>query len=169
MAERLDTLEQIVALKDEQIATLEQALREAREASASHTGPRGPAAGTIGAGHAACAARRVAAPPAVEKSSGGVHTRGCRLIGGFIALLLVGLGVLAFLRRRRNRGAALRQAEAPAAPAADAEADVFKPVSTCKSEALSDVARSAPVAGVTSAAQAPTEDTADDDVDAAPD
>lgn len=34
MAERLDTLEQIVALKDQQIATLEQALRESREASA---------------------------------------------------------------------------------------------------------------------------------------
>ncbi|WOJ94306.1 FimV/HubP family polar landmark protein [Congregibacter variabilis] len=43
MATRLDTLEQIVSLKDEQIATLEQALREAREAAAVAAATPAPA------------------------------------------------------------------------------------------------------------------------------
>jgi pilus assembly protein FimV len=155
MAERLDTLEQIVALKDEQIATLEQALREAREATPVTPVPAPqPAPSERAAQPAQPESPR---PAAVEKSSGGVPL--LPLIGGFI--VLVALGVLAFLRRRRN-------AAPVASPAAAGSADdVFAGVNLQK-EALDDVARSAPAAGVTSAAQAPTEDTEDDDVDAAP-
>ncbi len=139
MAERLDTLEQIVALKDEQIATLEQALREAREAAQA-----APAVAPVPA-PATQPRPTVAAPPA---ASAAPSIPWLPIGGGAIALLLA---AALFLRRRASRGAA--QAEAPAAPVADEEADVFKGVSL-KSEALSDAAdvAQAAVATATTAA-----------------
>jgi pilus assembly protein FimV len=139
MAERLDTLEQIVALKDEQIAALEQALREAREAAEAS-----PAAAPIPA-PATQPRPPVAAPPA---ASAAPSIPWLPIGGGVIALLLA---AALFLRRRASRAAAL--AEVPAAPVADEEADVFKGVSL-KSEALSDAADVAQAAAASTAATA---------------
>lgn len=119
MTERLDTLEQIVALKDEQIATLEQALREAREQAA-----------------AAAAAQPVAVQPAAPQSPAPVQPTGNNadssggipwlpVGGGLLALLL---GFLFFWRRRSNDNAE-KESEA----ASDSlDQDVFAGVSLNK-------------------------------------
>ncbi|MEQ8513973.1 MAG: FimV/HubP family polar landmark protein, partial [Chromatocurvus sp.] len=86
MSERLDTLEQIVALKDEQIATLEQALRDARASA-----PRTPETAT------AQPSERPAAPTPAAESSGGF---GAWLYAVAAAVLVVLAGLL-FWRRRR--------------------------------------------------------------------
>ena len=88
MSERLDTVEQIIAVKDEQIATLQQALREAREAAA--------------------AARRAApvAPQqvAMRPASGGIPW--LPIAGGGLLILLVSIALLLRRRTRSPAGAA---------------------------------------------------------------
>lgn len=123
VSERLDTLEQIVSLKDEQIATLEQALREAREtaAAASATTPASPAP-------ASPTRISVVPPPASAPSVPWLP------IGG--AAIAVLLAIILFLRRRASRDTTLAEA-LPAASAGDDDADVFKGVSL-RSEALAD-------------------------------
>ena len=92
MATRLDTLEQIVSLKDEQIATLEQALREAREAAAVAAATPAPAP-------------VVTATPPAQTSSPATSTRAAEtggipwlpISGGLLALVAA---IVLFLRRR---------------------------------------------------------------------
>lgn len=91
MSERLDSLEQIVALKDEQIATLEEALREAR-ASAQQT----PQPAATPAAERPVAARPAA--PAAEPSGG----FGMWLYAGAAALLAALAGLLVWRRRRQS-------------------------------------------------------------------
>lgn len=87
MSERLNTVEQIVTVKDEQIAMLQQAVREAqREAR-----------------EAVAAAARTAAsmpPPAVRPASGGIPW--LPIAGGLVILL----GLVALVLRRRARSLA---------------------------------------------------------------
>lgn len=92
MATRLDTLEQIVSLKDEQIATLEQALREAREAAA--VAAAAPAAApVVAASSPAQPASSAASTP--KPQSGGIPW--LPISGGLLALVAA---VVLFLRRR---------------------------------------------------------------------
>ncbi len=97
MSERLDSLEQIVALKDEQIATLEEALREAR-ASAQQTPqtPQTPQPAATPAAERPVAARPAA--PAAEPSGG----FGMWLYAGAAALLAALAGLLVWRRRRQS-------------------------------------------------------------------
>ena len=86
MSERLNTVEQIVTVKDEQIAMLQQAVREAqREAR-----------------EAVAAARTAASmpPPAVRPASGGIPW--LPIVGGLVILL----GLVALVLRRRARSLA---------------------------------------------------------------
>lgn len=87
MSERLNTVEQIVTVKDQQIATLQQAVREAqREAR-----------------EAVAAAARTAAsmpPPAARPASGGIPW--LPIAGGLVILL----GLVALVLRRRARSLA---------------------------------------------------------------
>lgn len=87
MTSRLDTLEQIVTLKDEQIATLEQALREATEAA--------EAARAEAQRRVAPVATTPAPQPAQTSSSGSIPW--LPIGGGLLAILL---GVFVFLKRR---------------------------------------------------------------------
>ena len=90
MSERLDTVEQIIAVKDEQIATLQQALREAREATA-----------------AAAAAQRsapVAQQVAMRPASGGIPW--LPIAGGGLLILLVSVALVLRRRARSPAGAA---------------------------------------------------------------
>ena len=94
MSERLDTVEQIIAVKDEQIATLQQALREAREAAA-----------------AAAEARRsapVAQQVAMRPASGGIPW--LPIAGAGLLILLVSIALL--LRRRARSPAGVTAAAA---------------------------------------------------------
>lgn len=90
MSERLDTVEQIIAVKDEQIATLQQALREAREAAAA----------AAAAQRAAPVAQQVAMRPA----SGGIPW--LPIAGGGLLILLVSIALLLRRRARSPAGAA---------------------------------------------------------------
>ena len=94
MSERLDTVEQIIAVKDEQIATLQQALREARE------GAREAAAAAAAAQRAAPVAQQVAMRPA----SGGIPW--LPIAGGGLLILLVSIALLLRRRARSPAGAA---------------------------------------------------------------
>ncbi|MEL7043825.1 MAG: FimV/HubP family polar landmark protein [Pseudomonadota bacterium] len=122
MSERLDTLEQIVALKDQQIATLEEALREAREAAAAvpqvvppaRTQPAAP----------------VAPPQRTAPPSAPIPWLP---IGGGVVLLLL-IAVALFLRKRRGADSGV---DDRAAGAVDDD-DVFEGVSL-KSDALTDL------------------------------
>jgi pilus assembly protein FimV len=120
MAERLDTLEQIVALKDEQIATLEQALREAREAAAA------PAAPTVT--QTPATTPQPAAGPTPVRSPPVAQIPWIPIAGAAAALLLG--AALVLMRRRRS---ALEGEDALAAE--DAGDDVFEGVSL-RSDAL---------------------------------
>lgn len=109
MSERLDTVEQIIAVKDEQIATLQQALREAREA-------------------AAAAARRsapVAQQVAMRPASGGIPWLPIAVGGGLLILFVS----VALLLRRRARSPAGAAAAAAGRARGD---DVFTGVSLNK-------------------------------------
>ena len=88
MSERLDTAEQIVAVKDEQIAALQQALREARE------GEREAAAAAAAAQRSAPVAQQAAVLPA----SGGIPW--LPIAGGLLILLLAFIALV--LRRARS-------------------------------------------------------------------
>ena len=90
MSERLDTVEQIIAVKDEQIATLQQALREAREAAA-------PAA-------AARSSAPVAQQVAMRPASGGIPW--LPIAGGGLLILLASIALLLRRRARSPAGAA---------------------------------------------------------------
>lgn len=114
MAGRLDTLEQIVALKDQQIATLEQALREAREtASAVNAAP----------------APVVTSAPASSSDTSSTGFPWWPLIGGIAAIL----AILAFAVLRRRRAGA--DGGAADSMGRDDEDDVFAGVNL-KREAL---------------------------------
>ena len=89
MSERLDTVEQIIAVKDEQIATLQQALREARDAAAAAAAQR-----------SAPVAQQVAMRPA----SGGIPW--LPIAGGGLLILLVSIALLLRRRARSPAGAA---------------------------------------------------------------
>lgn len=165
MATRLDTLEQIVALKDEQIATLEQALREAREgaqvaasAAASGTQPQAvtpPApAQTPATAPPTTPSPTPAASDAADDSSGSGFPI-LPLFGGVV--ILAGLLFFALFRRRR----AAADQDALDAMGRDSEDDVFAGVSL-KREALDDE-------GAEDEATAPAElPESDDDEDVAP-
>ena len=91
MSERLDTVEQIIAVKDEQIATLQQALREAREAAAA----------------AAAAAQRsapVTQQVAMRPASGGIPW--LPIAGAGLLILLVSIALVLRRRARSPAGAA---------------------------------------------------------------
>lgn len=90
MSERLDTVEQIIAVKDEQIATLQQALREAREAAAA----------AAAAPRSAPVAQQVAMRPA----SGGIPW--LPIAGGGLLILLVSIALVLRRRARSPAGAA---------------------------------------------------------------
>ena len=94
MSERLDTVEQIVAVKDEQIAALQQALRQARE------GEREAAAAAAAAQRAAPVAQQVAMRPA----SGGIPW--LPIAGGGLLILLVFIALVLRQRARSPVGAA---------------------------------------------------------------
>ena len=94
MSERLDTVEQIIAVKDEQIATLQQALREARE------GAREAAAAAAAARTAAPVAQQAAMRPA----SGGIPW--LPIAGAGLLILLVSIALLLRRRARSPAGAA---------------------------------------------------------------
>lgn len=104
MSERLDTLEQIVALKDEQIATLEQALQEARLAA-----QQAPSAQVETAEPPAVAppqSRPVAETPAPEpvpQAVPGLLERLGSWLYAIAAVLLLALLGLLFWRRRRDQ------------------------------------------------------------------
>jgi len=143
MADRLDTLEQIVSLKDEQIASLEQALQEAREEAAAAAVRPAPAAPAP------------APTPAPTGPAAGAAFPWMPMAGGLVAVLL---GVAFFLRRRRAT-----ESEAPlgaGSGATAADADVFAGVSL-KKEALSEApdvpeaAATAPAPGVPAEKDAP--------------
>ena len=109
MAERLNTVEQIVTVKDEQIAMLQQAVREAQKE----------------AREAAAAARTAASmpPPAVRPASGGIPW--LPIAGGLVILL----GLVALVLRRRARSLADDAALVPDRSMGD---DVFTGVSLNK-------------------------------------
>lgn len=94
MSERLDTVEQIIAVKDEQIATLQQALREARE------GAREAAAAAAAARASAPVAQQVAMRPA----SGGIPW--LPIAGAGLLILLVAIALVLRRRARSPAGAA---------------------------------------------------------------
>ncbi len=123
MAERLDTLEQIVALKDEQIATLEQALREARESA--QTAAAAPASV---APSPAPSNTPPPTPPPQRPETGGIPWLP---IGG--GLLVILLAIAAFLRLRK-RG---EDEDSSSAAEVEEEDDVFAGVNL-KKEALED-------------------------------
>jgi pilus assembly protein FimV len=116
MAGRLDTLEQIVALKDQQIATLEQALRDARETAA---------ASAVSAAPAPVAAPAKAASSDTSSSDFPLWP----LIAGIAAIL----AMLAFAVLRRRRASA--NGDAADGSGRDGEDDVFAGVSLTR-EAL---------------------------------
>lgn len=120
MADRLDTLEQIVALKDEQIATLEQALREAREAAAATAAA--PVAPAVETPSTSVPATPAPSAPAPASSGDGLPWLP---IGGGLLVLLLGGGFL--LLRRRN--AEDDQDDATAVPTVEPDDDVFAGVS----------------------------------------
>jgi pilus assembly protein FimV len=90
MAQRLDTLEEIVSLKDQQIAALEQALREAREAAAAAAAAPVPAP--------AAATPAAQAPP---QRPGGLPWLP---IGGGVLVVLALLLLLVLRRRAADSG-----------------------------------------------------------------
>ncbi|WOJ95685.1 FimV/HubP family polar landmark protein [Congregibacter brevis] len=119
MASRLDTLEQIVSLKDEQIATLEQALREAREAAAAAAAAPTPAPAPAPTVTNSTPAPTTATP---QNQSGGIPW--LPITGG---LLVLAGAVVLFLRRRasdeKDESSSLR------AQSKQEEDDVFEGVS----------------------------------------
>ncbi|MEE4277867.1 MAG: FimV/HubP family polar landmark protein [Halieaceae bacterium] len=137
MAERLDTLEQIVALKDEQIATLEQALREAREAAAARPPaavPSQPAAVTPPAASTSTTASTSTSRPAAPAPAG-VTSLPWMPIGAGALLVLLG-GAFVVLRRRRSSDVPMPDLRGSRSAA---EQDVFKDVAL-KNDALEGIA-----------------------------
>ena len=131
MAERLDALEATVSVKDQEIARLEAALREARDSAEA------------AAADAAAARARAAAPaPAQAASSSGGFMPWIYGIAGAVVL-----GLLAVLGLRRARGgaapapaeAARPQGPAAASAAAPADNDVFAGV-TLREDGIDDSA-----------------------------
>ena len=131
MAQRLDTLEQIVALKDEQIATLEQALREAREAAAATAAAPAQPAVAAPVTPAPTPQPRPATP---EPQGGGIPWLP---IGG--GLLVALLGVVFFLRRR-----SAKEEDAADTAGEEIENDVFAGVSLSADALDEEVATEAP-------------------------
>lgn len=118
MADRLDTLEQIVALKDEQIATLEQALREAREAAAA------TAAAPVASDAAPPAPVTATPAPAAATAPAGDGLPWLPIGAGLLVLLLGGGFIL--LRRRNAED---DQDDTTAVPTVEPDDDVFAGVS----------------------------------------
>lgn len=155
MADRLDTLEQIVALKDEQIATLEQALREAREAAAAAPPVSAPA-------QAPAVKPAPATPVSTAKDDGGLPWLA---IGGGLLVLLLGGGFV--LLRRRQAAEDDDDDGRSAVPVVEPDDDVFAGVSLKSDEldapeavaAVAASAKEAPAGGEPSESdeQAPPE------------
>ncbi|MFK7831119.1 MAG: FimV/HubP family polar landmark protein [Congregibacter sp.] len=145
--QRMDTLEQIVSLKDEQIATLEQALREAREA-------REAASEAVAVAPAAAVSQPTTQPqttqpqttqpqttpaatprPAPSAAAGGSSSSVPWLaIGG--GVLVFAMGIFVFLRRRASPDESETTAVVAAGVDNNAD-DVFAGVSL-KTEPLAD-------------------------------
>ena len=138
MAERLDALEATVSVKDQEIARLEAALREARESAEAAVAD-------------AAAARALAAAPAqpgspAPSAAGGFMPWVYGIAGAVVLALLAVLG----LRRARGGATPARaelapgRAAAPASPAAPAAADddVFAGV-TLREEAVEEAVEEA--------------------------
>lgn len=126
MVQRLDTLEQIVALKDEQIATLEQALRESREAVAASSAVPTPA--RVTPEPTTAPVTRPTPRPAPTSSIPWLP-----LGGGVLVLALVGF----FFMRRRAAQSEGAGSQLAAAASEKADDDVFAGVSL-KREALAE-------------------------------
>ncbi|MFT7286056.1 MAG: pilus assembly protein FimV [Halieaceae bacterium] len=131
MTARLDTLEQIVSLKDEQIATLEQALREAREAAA--TAAVAPQAVPVTT-RPTPAADAVVEPPSRSALAG---LPWIPIGGGLLLLLLL---ILLVLRRRAGSAGG----DDAGLTASRREEDVFAGVSL-KQEALTGPLDDSPI------------------------
>ncbi len=151
MADRLDTLEQIVSLKDEQIATLEQALREAREAAAAAASA--PPASAPAPGPAVRPAP--ATPASTASDDGGLPWLA---IGGGLLVLLLGGG---FVLLRRRQAAEDDEAGRSAVPVVEPDDDVFAGVSL-KSDELEAPEAVAAVAAATAAVAAAEEPSSDE-------
>lgn len=123
MSSRLDTLEQIVSLKDEQIATLEQALREAREAAAAAAAAPAPQLTTP----APTASAPQSAPQAVPQSGTTTATGGIPWLPISGGLLAIAAAVVLLLRRRASGSKEEAPGRATAAGQMD-EDDVFEGV-----------------------------------------
>ena len=150
MTERLDTLEQIVALKDEQIASLEQSLREARAAPEE---PAAPAPTTSEAPAVTPAPAPAPAPAASTTTAPEQGGPGFWLYAAGAALVAALLGVL-FWRRRRNAAGDGDGAFSATMARGEAGDDVFAGV-TLRDEP--DVARQPPAEPVQAARAAPEE------------
>ncbi|MFN2327645.1 MAG: FimV/HubP family polar landmark protein [Chromatocurvus sp.] len=152
MSERLDTLEQIVALKDEQIATLEQALQEARVAA------RNASAAAVEAVTPPAEASARPSPPAEptpraaspQEAPGILERLGSWLYAVIGALLLALLGLL-FWRRRRSESLADEELASDDDAMRDEDSeDVFAGVTLRDEPATTQAPSAVPIAPVAS-------------------
>ncbi|WP_439107028.1 FimV/HubP family polar landmark protein [Congregibacter sp.] len=142
MATRLDTLEQIVSLKDEQIATLEQALREAREAAAMAAATPAPAPANV-------APTSTPTPTTSAPQSGEIPW--LPISGGLLAIVA---GVVLFLFRRRSQSTDDDAGVQRASPRQTDDDDVFEGISlTTESFDADDSKESAAEVSETAAAE----------------
>jgi pilus assembly protein FimV len=116
MASRLDSLEQIVAIKDEQIASLEAALREAREAADAAPAAAAPESPRSETRSDAAAETRASKP---EAGLPGWLENWPYAAGGALILALLGL----LVTRRRRDASADPGADSPFIAADDDSAD----------------------------------------------
>jgi pilus assembly protein FimV len=112
MAERLDALEATVSVKDQEIARLEAALREARESAEA------AAADAAAARARAVAPPQTASPSPATSAAGGFMPWVYGIAGAAVLALLAVLG----LRRARGGATPARAEPAPARPVAPAAA-----------------------------------------------
>lgn len=143
MSLRLDTLEQILSLKDEQIATLEQALRDARNdaARAAETAAQLAAAPASNTTTEQTRVEAMAAAPTTP--SGGNDSRSedssgwmgfSWYMGGLAALVVVLFGGLMALRRHQTKAAA--EADDEQISMFGTDDDVFAGVNLSKDDPL---------------------------------
>ena len=148
MTERLDTLEQVVALKDERIASLEQSLREARAAAQEPEAPASPTSEEPAVTPAPATAPAASTTSAPEQGGPGfwLYAAGAALVAALLGAL--------FWRRRRNAASDGDGAFSATMARGEASEDVFAGV-TLRDEP--EVARQPPVQPVQAARAAPEE------------